>query len=293
MHQVKIRRKTLEKFRLYREEESIRNLNFCPSINPISHTLAQNRSQYEEKVEDYLIRKGKENKNKLKNQFIHKKFQEDHQYDFHPKINRRSCQLSKKRFKAKITFGRSNEKIKNNTTEESNTLFVNGRKLSKAMNQILIDQHKKMPFHPKINSKTEDFIQNSKMRNLDFFSRQDRFLKEKKMKVKMIKNEQKLKESDLCFFKKKKRLSYQDKNLYQKAVQKQIREEQKRHKIHLKEMDRRNSKKTLNKSERIIKKKKDMVMDQIFWELSGKGEVSRVGADNARIEGFTDDVLSK
>jgi hypothetical protein len=293
MHQVKIRRKTLEKFRLYREEESFRNYNFHPHINQISQNLAQNRSQYEEKVEDYLIRKGKENKHKLKNQFINKKFEEDIKYNFHPKINRRSCQLSKKRVQNKITFGWSNEKEKRDSEEHSQTYFIHGKKLSKAMSQILIDQQAKMPFHPKINPKTELFIQNSKMKDLDFLSRQDRFLKEKKKKVHMIKNEQRLKDTDLCFFKRKTKTNFSEKNLYQKAIQKQIREEQKMERIKLKEIDKRNRKKTLSKSEQIIFKKKEAVMDKIFWELSGKGQVSRIGADNAHIDEFTDDVLSK
>ena len=295
MDQVRVRRRTLEKFRLHREEESVRNYNFRPSINPVSAYLAQNRSHLEERVEDYLIRKGQEKKSRLKTQFIQRRFQEDRQFAFRPQINRRSCHLNKKRQDKKITFGITEEEREDWETsgESTDTRYFEGKKISRAMNQILMEERQKMPFCPKINPLTDQLVMNSKMGSLDFLARQSRFLKEKKRRICELTQERDLQESKVGFFKKKRRLREQSKGLYERGVEKIIREEQVREKVGRKEKEEREKKKTTGHSERLISQKKEEMVEGLYHLLSNGGEHDWIGADNAHIDNLDDRILSK
>lgn len=131
------------------------------------------------------------------------------------------------------------------------------------------------------------------MRNLDFLSRQERFLKDKKRKAELMRETRRNQSGKMGFFRKKKSTGQKEKGLYEKAVEKQIRDEQRREKHGMREEDQRNTKKTLSKSNWMVHQKKQEMVERVFWELSGRGQVESVGAHNARIDALGDGVLSR
>ena len=176
LNKMKTKQKYIQDVQILKElEEEMETFPFKPQVNTVSKFLAKERKPENANVEDYLLQRGKDIKEKKLNTEIAEKWQRDNEFDFKPKVNRQSEEIVMRR-----SLG--NQRIFNNKCDELYDLAIT--KKQQACNKTQINPS----MHIKASEQSNYLLYKSNV-PLDFLERQnylEQKLKDNKAQLEQI-----------------------------------------------------------------------------------------------------------
>lgn len=176
LNKVQTRQRYLQDVKTLKElENEAEVFSFKPQINEVSDSLAKERKQENIPVEEYLLKRAKETKEKKLNTEVTEKWHKDNEFDFKPQINKTTEEIILKK-------NLNNKKIFNSKYDELYELAMTKKQELEV--KPVIDANANV----KASDKSNQLLHNSEI-PLNFFERQnylDQKQKQHKVQLEII-----------------------------------------------------------------------------------------------------------